>query len=362
MRILVLTPYLRGTAPGPRASIELWERILEPAGITFEYVPFESVRLHEIIYAEGHEREKAKEMLAGLLRRVLLMSRLSDFDAVLVYREAALIGPALIEQWVKRSGKPIIYQLDDPLYVPYRSPSNGYLSYLKFFGKVKSLLRMSRVVIVNSPQHRQFAQSLNRNVWEIPSCVDEAEYEYVPTPAGNGQPVCVGWSGSASTCANLETIAVVLRELGVRPDVELRFIGGAAPGLPNVRCTSLPWRAETEVADLRRFDVGLVPLATNEWNRRKFYLKLVQYMALGIPAVAAPLGANPYVIEHGRTGFLASSQAQWRETLTRLVADPELRLSVGQAGLEVARARYTLAANAERIVAAFRSIDEAEGP
>jgi glycosyltransferase involved in cell wall biosynthesis len=359
MRILVLTPYLYGTAPGPRSSIELWERILQPAGITFEYVPFESERLHQIIYAHGREREKAREMLAGLRRRVLLMSRLGEFDAVLVYREAALLGPALLERWIRRSGKPIIYQLDDPLYIPYRSPWNGYLSYLKFFGKVKSLIRMSRVVIVNSPQHRQFAEPLNRNVWEIPSCVDDAEYKPLPTPPGNDRPVCVGWSGSASTSANLSTIAGVLRELGARPDVELRFIG-ATTGLPNVRYTLRPWRPETEVSDLRRFDVGLLPLQTNEWNRRKFYLKLVQYMALGIPAVAAPLGANPYVIEHGRTGFLASSEAQWRETLVRLIADPELRVSVGRAAGEVAHARYTLAANAEKIVAAFRSVRELE--
>jgi glycosyltransferase involved in cell wall biosynthesis len=356
LRILVLTPYLYGTAPGPRASIELWERVLEPAGITFEYVPFESERLHEIIYARGREREKAREMLAGLLRRGLLMRRLHEFDAVLVYREAALLGPALLERWVKRCGQPIIYQLDDPLYIPYRSPSNGYLSYLKFFGKVKSLVRMSSVVIVNSPHHREFAEPLNGNVWEIPSCVDDTAYKYVPRPSNNDRPVCVGWSGSASTTGNLGTIHGVLRELGQRPDVELRLIGGAEFGLPDVRHTPRPWRAEAEVEDLRRFDIGLVPLPPTEWNQRKFYLKLVQYMALGIPAVAAPLGANPYVIEHGRTGFLAASEEEWRGVLERLIEAPALRMRIGRAAAEVAHARYTLSANAEKIVAAFESL------
>ncbi len=300
MRVLVLTPYLYDTAPGPRTSIELWERVLEPAGIDFEYAPFESRRLHDIIYAEGHHREKATEMLAGLGRRIRDMARLADFDAVLVYREAALLGPALFEWWVVSRGKPIIYQLDDPLYVPYRSPSNGYLSYLKFFGKVKSIIRMSSVVIVNSPQHRDFAVRLNNNVWEIPSVIDETRYSFRPSAPSSPKSVCVGWSGSSSTRRNLKTIHPVLRELGRREDVELRFIGGLDFGLPDVPHTSVPWHAESEVEDLRRFDVGLVPLPLNEWNKRKFYVKLIQYMALGIPAVASPLGANPYVIEHGR--------------------------------------------------------------
>ena len=49
MRVLVLTPYRYGVAPGPRSSIELWERVLEPAGISFDYQPFETERLGSVI-------------------------------------------------------------------------------------------------------------------------------------------------------------------------------------------------------------------------------------------------------------------------------------------------------------------------
>ena len=356
MRVLVLTPYLYGTAAGPRTSVELWERVLEPDGITFEYAPFESHRLHEIIYADGHQREKALEMLAGLARRIGRMRRLSEFDAVLVYREAALLGPATFERWVVQRGKPIIYQLDDPLYIPYRSPSNGYLSYLKCFGKVRSITQMSSLVIVNSPQHREFAEPLNGNVWEIPSVVDDTRYTFGGVSAADGERTCVGWSGSPSTVPNLEAIRGTLREFGNRPEVELRFIGAADVGLPDVAHTAVPWNPDSEVTDLRRLDVGLVPLPVTEWNKRKFYVKLIQYMALGIPPVATPLGANPSVIDHGRTGFLASSAEEWRAAIGRLVEDGELRASVGKAAAEVAHARYTLSSNAERIVAAFRSV------
>lgn len=356
MRVLILAPYLYGTAPGPRTSIELWERVLRPAGVSFEYAPFETERLHEIIYQPGRVAEKAAEMVRAAARRLPLMKRLNEFDAVLVYREAALLGPALLERWVDRRRKPIIYQLDDPLYVPYRSPSNGYLSYLKCFGKVKSIVRMSTVVIVNSPQHREFARQFNKNVWEIPSVVDESQFNYKPPERLDEPRVCVGWSGSLTTTGNLRVIRSVLHELSRRDDVALRFIGGTRFDLPGVAHTAQPWRAETEVQDLRRFDIGLVPLPVNEWTKRKFYVKLVQYMALGIPPIATPLGASPHVIEPGRTGFLASDATQWREAIERLVENADERRSIGRAAAEVAAAHYTVSANAEKIVAAFRSV------
>lgn len=355
MRVLILTPYQYGSAPGPRTSIEQWEAPLASAGITFEYAPFESERLHDILYAPGHTAAKAAEMVRGLVRRLPLMKRLSEFDAVLVYREAALLGPAFLERWVAHTRTPIIYQLDDPLYVPYRSPANGYLSYLKCFGKVKSIIKLSKVVIVNSPQHRDFAAPFTDNLWEIPSVVDETTFNVVPRAPPNGRQVCVGWSGSASTVANLQVIRGVLGSVGDRSDVRLRFIGGTDFDLPGVDHVAVPWRAETEVEDLRQFDLGLVPLPTTAWTRRKFYVKLIQYMALGIPPIASPLGANPYVIDHGRNGFLASTTAEWQDTIGKLIAHPDLRAEVGAAAAADARAKYTVSANAEKIVAAFRS-------
>jgi glycosyltransferase involved in cell wall biosynthesis len=355
LRVLVLTPYLYGTTAGPRSSFELWERVLAPAGITLVHAPFESERLHEIIYLPGRVGSKAIEMLRGWWRRVLLMRELGDYDAVLVNREAALFGPELLERWVARRGLPLIYLLDDPLYVPYRSPSSGYLSYLKFFGKVKRICRLSRVVIVNSRSHYEFAHEHAGDVRLIPSVVDADAYRFEPRPATEASPVCVGWSGSQSTLPNLGVILDTLRWLGARDDVRLHFIGSERFDLPGVPHTAQAWRPETEVEDLRKLDVGLVPLPVDAWSVRKFYLKLVQYMALGIPPVCSPLGSNPEVVEDGVTGFLVDDETEWKRALSRLIEDADLRAQMGRAAAERAHADYTLQANADRIVAAFEA-------
>ena len=126
--ILILTPYSYGEVPGPRSSIELWEKVLEPEGIRFEYSPFETTALREVIYERGKIGAKAFRLLDAYARRLASLRSLDRYDGVLVYREAALVGPALVERIAARR-KPIIYQLDDPLYVPYRSPSNGWFYY-----------------------------------------------------------------------------------------------------------------------------------------------------------------------------------------------------------------------------------------
>jgi len=101
--------------------------------------------------------------------------------------------------------------------------------------------------------------------------------------------------------------------------------------------------------------VGMIPLPVNEWNKRKFYMKTAQYMALGIPPVCTPMGSNPEVIEHGRTGFLADTKEEWVEYLSRLVRDSDLRRSMAERAARVARERFSLEANAPKVIEAFRA-------
>ncbi|QQS39771.1 MAG: glycosyltransferase family 4 protein [Acidobacteriota bacterium] len=352
MRVLTLVPNQKGHAPGQRGSIELWERILKPEGIQLEYAPFESERLREILYKEGRHFSKAAEMVKSYAKRIGLLKSLDEYDAVFVYREAALLGPAFLEKLIARK-KPIIYQLDDPLFVPYRSPSNGYLSYLKFFGKIKEIVRISKVVIVNSSHIREFAAEYNGNIWQVPSVVDTEQFRFAPFEA-NGS-ITVGWSGSPTTVKNLKLIEKPLQEISARGICDFLFIGSSDPRLKNVQYTAKEWKAETEVEDLRKMQIGLVPLPDRPWNRYKFIMKTAQYMALGIVPVGTPMASNTEVIRHGENGFLAATDAEWVEYLSLLSTDNELRERLSEVAARDAVSKYSLQANAPKIVEAFRA-------
>lgn len=355
MEVLALIPNQYGHAPGQRSSIELWESVLKPVGINIHYAPFETKRLHEVLYHQGHYATKVTEMVRAYVDRLKLLGDLKRFDAVFVYREAALLGPALVEKMIVRRGLPIIYQLDDPLFVPYTSPSNGYLSYLKFFSKISAICRMAKVVMVNSTQIREFVSQYNQNIWQVPSVVDTKHYVFRPDLLETApDEVCIGWSGSPTTIGNIKVVAAALRKLSDRVKYRVHLIGGSDFDLPGVNYTAQNWSAKTEVEDLRKMQVGMVPLPVNEWNKRKFYMKTAQYMALGIPPVATPLGSNPEVIEHGVTGFIARSDDDWVKYLELLVKDHELRIRMSHAAAAAAK-KYSLEGNTAKIIEAFRA-------
>jgi glycosyltransferase involved in cell wall biosynthesis len=353
MRVLVLVPNQRGYSPGQRGSIELWEKVLELAGIELDFAPFETDKLHEILYTSGKQFSKAVEMVRGYANRIGLLKRLDNYDVVFVYREAALLGPAVLEKLIARK-KPIIYQLDDPLFVPYRSPSNGYLSYLKFFGKIKEIIRISKVVIVNSTHIREYAEQFNNNIWQVPSIVDTNKFVYKPFRE-NGKKVCVGWSGSPTTLKNIKLVKRPLQEISRSGICDLHFIGGEDFGLDGVKYSAQKWNGETEVEDLRKMQIGLVPLPENSWNRYKFIMKTAQYMALGIVPVGTPMASNPEVIRHGENGFLAATDEEWIEYLTVLTHEHEVRNRLSLQAAMDAEGKYSLAANSLKIVEAFKA-------
>jgi glycosyltransferase involved in cell wall biosynthesis len=104
----------------------------------------------------------------------------------------------------------------------------------------------------------------------------------------------------------------------------------------------VPWRLATEVDDLRRFDVGLQPLADDEWTRGKCGYKALQYMSVGIPSVSSPVGVATDMIAHGRSGSLATTEDEWVAALSRLIEDAALRRAMGEAAREDAVARWSV--------------------
>jgi L-malate glycosyltransferase len=224
MRVLTLVPNQKGYVAGQRGSIELWENILKPEGIELVYEPFETDKLRQILHQSGKSGTKIFETVRSYANRLKVLQKLDEFDAVFIYREAALLGPAFLEKMVARK-KPIIYQLDDPLFMPYKSPSNGYLSYLKFFGKIKEIIRVSKVVMVNSTHIREYAEQFNKNIWQVPSIVDTKLFTYQPF-AEHLKRVCIGWSGSPTTLKNIKLVEKPLQEVSEKNIADIHFIGG----------------------------------------------------------------------------------------------------------------------------------------
>ena len=127
----------------------------------------------------------------------------------------------------------------------------------------------------------------------------------------------------------------------------------AVPGL-QIKCQ--PWREETEVTDLQSFDVGMMPLPDDPWSQGKCGLKALQYMAVGVPTVASPVGVNSDIIQDGTNGFLATTEQEWVEKLAQLLSDEPLRKACAAEGRKTVEARYSAAVHVPHLLTIFERV------
>jgi len=130
--------------------------------------------------------------------------------------------------------------------------------------------------------------------------------------------------------------------------------------VPGVATEQPPWALEREVELFNTCDVGVYPLADDEWSRGKCGFKAIEFMACGVPVVASAVGVNREIIEDGVNGFLASTDDEWVEKLGRLLEDPALRRRFGQAGRRTIEERYSLRVHAPTLGALLHDVARRE--
>lgn len=355
MRVLALMPALYDTSPGQRYRLEQWEPLLRERGVDITFASFEDEELHALLYKRGMMGKKLHLVTRGLGRRLSLVRKVKNYDLVYILREAALLGPPVFERLIAQTGVPVVFDFDDAIFVSYRSPSNGYLSYLKFAGKTKTICRISSHVMVGNPYLAEYARQVNERVTVIPTTIDTDKYR-VPERKKNSGPVVIGWTGSYSTVQHLDTMRGALKKLAEKESFRLRVIGTPAYECAPVEVEAMPWRAETELEDLSEIDIGMMPLPDDRWSKGKCGLKALQFMALGIPTICSPVGVNTDIIQDDQNGFIAATEDEWVEKLSRLLRSAELRRRLGDAGRATVEEKYSAITQTPRVYEIFKSV------
>jgi glycosyltransferase involved in cell wall biosynthesis len=341
MKVLVLASNPPETSPGSRFRIEQWAKLLAKDGFEFTYVPFDDAALYGVLYSPGKYLSKGLGMVRGLLRRISLLRRLRDYDAVYIFQEASRIGPAFLERAIARK-RPIILDFCDPIYLPPPGDSTGNqrFRFLKFVNKTGDICRLSSHVIVGNEDLAKYARSFNANVTIVPITIDMQEY--TPRMAAPNPTPVIGWTGSYSTVPHLETVRNVLSKLSSIRNFELKVMGTDSFHVEGVSTHAEPWRAAREVPFLHECDIGIMPLPNDPWVKLRSHLKVRQFMSVAVPCVASPVGIiETELIQDGVNGFLASSEQQWIEKLSALLDDAELRRRMGERARATMQEKYS---------------------
>lgn len=254
-------------------------------------------------------------------------------DVVFVNRDLAGSGLRL-ERRLLRANPRVVFDFDDAIFV---GPNEADVAWM---------CRNAAWVTPGNAYLAEFARRHTDRVTVVPTVIDTRRYTVHPEAqaGGNGR-VRVGWSGSdQSIRAALFPSLPMLAELQKRLDFDFVIITNSRPSLPvsDLRWTFVPWKADEEGEIGRFMDAGLMPLVDDTFQRGKCGLKLLQYMAAGIPTVASPVGVNAEITLHGVTGYLATSPAEWGSALESLVRSASVRRAMGGAGRDRCVAHYSL--------------------
>jgi len=245
--------------------------------------------------------------------------------------------------------KSLIYDVDDALFQRDSYHPKGPTSWQRQFA-FWATVRAADVVLAGNRFLAQLAAQYigDRRVYQIPTCVDCRRYPLAEHRlAGPG--VKLVWIGQARNLPSLRYMEAHLAEAARRlPGLSFRIICNRFPHLKGIRVLPYRWSAETESFALAEADIGVSWLPPDTWSLGKCGLKVLQYMAAGLPVVVNPVGIHRELVRHGETGFLAETPAAWAEAIDRLAWDPALRRMLGQQARHLVEEEYDLARWATR--------------
>lgn len=271
-------------------------------------------------------------------------------DAVVLVRGATKMEKLLARQ-IKKSGKTLVYVLDDDLlHTPAHVSSAEYYFRNDIRDNIRSLMSMADCfvtpsVVLAEKYGGQFPKTI---------LVEEPALRCHRAQKDDGK-VRIGFAGSVDRTKEVETILSatlrrILQRYGER--VELDLFGVEAKLADTLGCRWFPYmdsyaEYQEKVDDLG-WDIGLAPLESSDFGACKHYNKFIEYGSHGIVCVASDLPPYNRVIRNGENGVLcANTEDAWTRALSELIEDTARRKAMSERVFQQMQKDFCLSAVSE---------------
>ena len=107
---------------------------------------------------------------------------------------------------------------------------------------------------------------------------------------------------------------------------------------------------------LENVDIGIFPVAVeNKFTEAKFPVKILEFMAKGIPVIAARFGEAKRIIENGKDGILAGNEEDFLKAVLGLSKSSSLRKKIGAQAREKIENNYGIEEQTQKLVSIFEN-------
>jgi len=358
MRVIFLTQTSE-LGPSSRYRVYQYLDFLKREGINFRVSPGISSNHFPRVYNIPRPINKLPYFGLVVLKRLIDLTMIRAGDIVFLQKEVLPQAYPLIEGFIKKLNRKLVFDFDDAIFLlpPKR---RSFLYDFRYKSSIPRILRMSDYVIAGNEHLKRYALRFNRNVEVIPTSIDTDMY--CVKEKNKKDKINIGWIGSQSTVFYLDQLRNVFTALGKRYNICLTVVGTGDYTVDGVETVNRPWVLEREVSDLQCFDIGVAPLANDDWALGKCGCKVIQYMGVGIPAVASRVGIHGEIIRDGVNGLLADSDEEWMDKMSQLIEDETLRERLAFMGRKTVEEKYSIKVNAPKLLEILYKVNEMDNP
>ena len=334
-------------------------------------VPLVEIPLEGPAAASGDRSVRAAAYASSLPARVL--PQLRDFAPDVLYERYALNGTAGLTL-AHELRIPHVLEVNAPL-VDEEEAHRGLTSADSARALERAILRRVDRIVAVSGELKRWLIGLGVDEWRITvvaNAVDPRRFQVTPQDRAhvrrkldvNGTPV-VAFVGTLRPWHHPTILVRALGLLHARGDAPRLLLVGDGPERDRLEALA----QEEGLSELITF-VGSVPhdevpaylaaadvaVATYHPDTGSYFspLKLFEYLAAGLPVVAAELGEIPHCVRGGKTGLLypPGDAEALADAVATLIEHRESALELGRQGREHVLRHHTWSANA-RVVAAL---------
>jgi glycosyltransferase involved in cell wall biosynthesis len=295
----------------------------------FQYLPY---------FAKEEEWDiKVYVLPDSLQEKIQVFFSLKSFD--IVFLQKSLLS-FFNYQLLRKNSKLLVFDFDDAIMF-HDSRKEKIESFIRRH-RFARIIKNSDIIIAGNDYLKNHAMKYNRNVFVVPTPIDMERYKQ-ETQLKSDITVTLGWIGSSSTIFYLELFKHVWdRIFIIYPNTRLKIVADKFFDCDKIPVIKKKWNYEDEIDDLHSFDIGLMPLTDDLWSGGKCGLKLLQYMAAGVPVICSPVGVNKEIVRHGVNGFWATNENEWLENLGKLIKNLSLREKIGKEAIRTVKQSYSL--------------------
>ncbi|MGH7853980.1 MAG: glycosyltransferase family 4 protein [Candidatus Binatia bacterium] len=285
-------------------------------------------------------------------RRALLLKQAAEADAVVVLRKTF---SGFYPKLLRSAAKILIFDFDDAIFM--HSNCEPSRTRMKRFAR---LVEVCDQVWAGNGYLAESAKPYNPAVATLATSINPEEYDSALAKPANT--IDLVWIGSSSTKKYLFELIPALESLNRKVvNLRLKIIADFTVSTSKLRVTPVAWSPEIEARELASSHIGIAPIPDDAWTRGKCGLKVLQYMAAGLPVVASPCGVQTDMVQHGVSGLLARSLDEWHSALLSLASDFALRKKMGEAGMQRVTRHFSTDATFARMISSLDALLEPRG-